>query len=100
LAIYHLITSEETLHSVRSRIALVTVLAAEVALTFVWPPRIAGVAAALPLLRWGIPAVAAVGAALVTAHMMRRREDIHLFATFFLFTVLNSLLQVTVHLLL
>jgi hypothetical protein len=99
LAGYHLVTSEETLSTTRSRVALVTVLAVEVALTFVLPPRIAGVAAALPALRWGIPCVAAVGATLVTTSVARRREDAHLFAAFFLFTILNNLLQVALYLL-
>ena len=94
MAVYHLLTSEETLDTVRSRVALVTALAVEVALTLALPPRIAGVEPVLPALRWGVPSVTALVAAVVTASVMRRREDVHLFATFFLFTVLNNLLQI------
>lgn len=99
LAVYHLVTSEETLDTVRSRVVLVTVLAVEVALTLALPPRIAGIEAVLPALRWGVPPVTAVVAGVVTASVMRRRGDIHLFATFFLFTILNNVLQMALFLL-
>ncbi len=97
---YHLLTSEETLDTTRSRVLLGVVLAVEVVLTFALPPRIAGVDAVLPILRWGIPPVATVIAAAVTANFVRRREDAHLFVTFFLFTIVTSLLQMTIYLLL
>jgi hypothetical protein len=99
LVVYHLVTSEETLDTVRSRVVLVTVLAVEVALTLALPPRIAGMEAILPTLRWGVPPVTAVVAGVVTASVMRRRGDIHLFATFFLFTILNNVLQMALFLL-
>jgi hypothetical protein len=99
LTVYHLVTSEEMLETVRSRAVLVTVLAVEVALTLALPPRIAGIEAILPALRWGVPPVTAVVAGVVTATVMRRRGDIHLFATFFLFTILNNVLQMAVFLL-
>ena len=59
----------------------------------------AGVDTILPILRWGIPPVATVIAVAVTANFIRRREDSHLFATFFLFTILISLLQMALYLL-
>jgi hypothetical protein len=99
LAGYHLLTSEETLDTTRSRVVLGVVLAVEVALTFVLPPRIAGVDTILPILRWGIPSVATVVAAAVTASFVRCRKDAHLFVTFFLFTILISLLQMALYLL-
>jgi hypothetical protein len=99
LTVYHLVTSEETLDTVRSWVMLVTVLAVEVALTLALPPRVAGIEAILPALRWVVPPVTAVVAAVVTAGVMRRRGDIHLFATFFLFTILNNVLQMAVFLL-
>ena len=83
----------------RSRVVLGVVLAVEVALTFVLPPRIAGVDTILPILRWGIPPVATVVATAFTASFVRRREDAHLFATFFLFTIVISLLQMALYLL-
>ncbi len=99
LVIYHLVTSEETLNTVRSRVALGTVLAVEVALTFALPPRI-GVEATWPALRWVAPALTAAVAAVVTARVLRRRESAHLFVAFFLFTGLHSLLQLILYLLL
>ena len=68
-------------------------------LAFALPLRMTGMEVALPVLRWGIPSVAAVVAAVVTAGVARRRGDVHLFAAFFLFTILNSLLQVALYLL-
>ena len=99
LVIYHLVTSEEMLDTVRSRVALGTALAVEVALTFALPPRI-GVEATWPALRWAAPAVTAAVTAVVTAGVVRRRRDVHLFVVFFLFTVMNSLLQLILYLLL
>lgn len=99
LVVYHLLTSEETLGTVRSRVVLVAALAVEVGLTFALPPRISGVETTLLALRWGVPSFAAVAAAAVTATVARRRGDAHLFATFFLFAALNNLLQMGLYLL-
>lgn len=96
LVVYHLVTSEETLNTARSWGALVVALALEVALTFLQPPRI-GVEAAWPALRWVAPALAALGAALVIANVARRRKYMHLFAAYFLFTGVNSLLQMVMY---
>jgi hypothetical protein len=96
---YHLVTHEEMLDTMRPRVALVAVLAVEVVLTFALPPRMTGMEVALPVLRWGIPSVAAVAAAAVTAGVARRRGDVHLFAAFFLFAILNNLLQIALYLL-
>ena len=98
LAIYHVVTSDETLESTRSRVAVIAVLAVEVILTFALPPRI-GVTTSWPALRWVAPAVAALVAAVVTVGIVRRRDDTHLFGAFFLFTILNSLLQLVLYLL-
>ena len=98
LVIYHVVTSDETLGSARSRVAVIAVLAVEVVLTFALPPRI-GADAAWPALRWVAPAVAALVAAVVTVGIVRRRDDTHLFGAFFLFTILNSLLQLVLYLL-
>jgi cytochrome c-type biogenesis protein CcmH/NrfF len=73
-------------------------LALEVALGFAMPPRL-GVEAARPMLRWVVPAVTAVVAAVVTVRFVRRRRGNHLFAVFFLFTAVNSLLQMILYLL-
>jgi hypothetical protein len=99
LLIYHLITSEETLDTVRSRVALITALAVEVALSFARPPLI-GVDVDWSALRWVVPIIAAVVTAAITVRFLRRRVDKHLFGAFFLFTVVNSLVQIALYLLL
>jgi hypothetical protein len=99
LVIYHLVTSEETLDTVRSRVALGMALAVEVMLTFALPPRI-GVETTWPALRWVAPALTAAVTAAVAARVLRRRESVHLFVAFFLFTAINSLLQLLLYLLL
>ncbi len=96
---YHLVTSEEMLETRRSWVVLVTVLVIEVILTFVLPPRIAGIQNIPAVLRWGIPAVTTLIVTVVTANVARRREDVHLFGTFLLFTASNSLLQMALYLL-
>ena len=96
LVVYHLITGEETLNTVRSRGALIIVLAFEVALTFIQPPSI-GVEATWAALRWVAPVVGIVAATFVTARVVRRRKYIHLFTVFFLFTAINSILQMVMY---
>jgi len=98
LVLYHLVTSEETLHTLRSRIALTIVLALEVMLTFIQPPRI-GIDAAWPALRWVTPAVTAVVTTAMTVYILRRRKDVHLFGAYFMFTGINSLLQIVTYML-
>jgi len=99
LVIYHLVTSEETLHTTRSWGALIVALALEVALTFILPPRL-GVEAAWPALRWVAPALSALAAALAMANVARRRKYMHLFVAYFLFTGINCLLQMVMYFLL
>ena len=99
LVVFHLVTSEEMLETTRSWAVLAAVLVVEVILTFALPPRIAGIENILPVLRWGIPAVATVIVAVLTANVVRRRDDAHLFGTFLLFTTSNSLLQMALYLL-
>jgi hypothetical protein len=99
LVVYHLVTSEETLNTVRSRGALVIALALEVALTYIQPPSI-GVHAEWPALHWVAPAVAAVVAAVVLLRLVRGRQYFHLFAAYFLFVGVSSLLQMLMYFLL
>lgn len=89
---YHLVTSEETLDTVRSRVAVVTVLVVQVALTFVLPPTI-GKDVLWSSLRWTVPSVSAVATALLTVGFVRRRKGAHLFGVFFLFAAVNTVLQ-------
>jgi hypothetical protein len=96
LVLYHVFTSEETLHSRRSYVALFIVLALEVLLTFAAPPRLV-VEASGPLVRWGAPAAGALAAALATWRWMKRRERPHLFGVYFLFTGISSILQVLIY---
>jgi len=98
LAIYHVATSDEILESTRSRVAVIAVLVVEVALTFALPPRI-GVGGSWPALRWLAPTIGALAATTVTVRVAQRRNDVHLFGAFFLFTLLNSLLQLALYLL-
>jgi hypothetical protein len=92
---YHLVTSEETLDTVRSRVAVVAVLAVQVALTFVLPPTI-GKDILWSSLRWTVPSVSAVATGLLTLSFVRRRQGTHLFGVFFLFAAMNSVLQMVV----
>ena len=89
---YHLVTSEETLDTVRSRVAVVMVLVVQVALTFVLPPTI-GNDVLWSSLRWTVPSVSAVATALLTVGFVRRRKGAHLFGVFFLFAAVNTVLQ-------
>jgi hypothetical protein len=90
--------SDEMLDNTRSQVALVAALAVEVALSFAMPPLIGG-ETAWPALRWVAPVVAAAAAAAITRGILPRRETPHLFGTFFLFTLVNSLLQMILYLL-
>lgn len=99
LVAYHLITSEETLDTVRSQGALVVALAFEVALTFIQPPRI-GAEPDWAALRWVAPVVAMVVAGLVTLNILRRRKYAHLFSGYFLFTAIDSVAQMLMYFLL
>jgi hypothetical protein len=98
LVIYHLVTSEELLETARARIAVGVVLAVEVALTFVVPPRI-GVDIEWQALRWLIPAASAMVTTALVVNVVRRQQETHLFGLFFLFTIVNSVLQIVLFLL-
>jgi hypothetical protein len=74
------------------------ILAVEVALTFVVPPRI-GVDIGWQALRWLIPAASAVATTAVAVNVVRRQQEPHLFGLFFLFTIVNSVLQIVLFLL-
>jgi len=98
LLVYHLVTGEETLDTVRSRVALGAALALEIGLSFAMPPTI-GVQASWPALRWVAPAAVAVMTTLITVRVLRRRRYTNLFTAFFLFTAVNSVLQMVLYLL-
>jgi hypothetical protein len=99
LLLYHLVTSEETLDTMRSRVAVIAALGTEVALTFALPPNI-GVDVTWSALRWVVPAVSVVVTAAAMVRVVRRREETHLFGAFFLFTIVNSVLQIILFMLL
>jgi len=94
LLVYHMVTGEEGVETVRSRLVLGGMLALEMALVFLFPPR---VDVAWSSSRWVVPAATA---AVVTARVLRGRGDSLLFASFFLFTGLHGLLQLVVYFLL
>jgi cytochrome c-type biogenesis protein CcmH/NrfF len=50
-------------------------------------------------LRWVAPAVVAVVTTLITVRVLRRHRYTNLFAAFFLFTAVNSVLQMMLYLL-
>ena len=95
LLLYHLVTSEETLDTMRSRVVVLTVLMVQVALTFVLPPTI-GRDVLWSSLRWAVPSVSAGATALLTVGFVRHRKGAHLFGVFFLFAAVNSALQMVV----
>jgi hypothetical protein len=99
LVVYHLVTSEETLDTVRSQGALVVALAFEVALTFIQPTRI-GAESDWAAIRWAAPVTALIIAALVTLNFLRGRKYTHLFAGYFLFTAIDSVVQMLMYFLL
>ncbi len=96
LVIYHLVTSEETLGTSRSLAALTIVLAFEVALTFIQPPRL-GIEADWAGLSWAAPTISALVATFVIVRIARRREYMHLFAAYFLFVAVSSVLQMLIY---
>ena len=98
LVAYHLVTSEETLETTRSQAALAVVIALEVILSFAVPLRI-GLEGSWDGVRWLAPGVSTALALLVTV-VVRRRKDSQLFSTFLLFTVVNTVLQMSMYLLL
>jgi hypothetical protein len=98
LVAYHLATSEETLESKRSQVVLAMAIALEVILSFAVPLRI-GLEGSWAGVRWLAPSVSTVLATLAMV-MMKRRSDGQLFSTFLLFTVVNTVLQMSMYLLL
>lgn len=94
LLAYHLATGEEGLESLRSWLVLGLMLVLEVALTFIFPPR---VDVAWAPLRWVAPPVATILAAVSTVLVLRRRGDSLLFTSFFLFSGVQGLLQLILY---
>lgn len=98
LGIYHFVTSDEMLGTGRAQAAVIVALAVEVALSFVFPPRL-GVDITWSVLRWVVPAVCAVVTAALMVIIVRRRDQTHLFGAFFLFTIVYVVLQTILFLL-
>jgi hypothetical protein len=92
LGAYHVITHEESLETRRSRVVLGILLIIHVILSFVLPPRF-GMDNTQPLMRWAVPTVATVVTTAMTVFVIRRRQDTHLFGAFFLYTIVNSVIQ-------
>ncbi len=99
LVIYHVLTSEEMLETAGAWVAIGAALVAQIALGFVLPPRI-GVEAEWAGLRWMAPAVAPLVAGALLAWWLKRRRDRPLFVAYFLFSGINSLLQMLLYFLL
>jgi len=103
LLLYHLLTSEDTLSSRRSRVAVIAASGVMAALAFALPPNIGadaargadvaeGADATQSVLCWVAPAV-------VTKRVASRPAGINLFGAFFLFAAVSSVLQITLFLL-
>jgi hypothetical protein len=95
LLLYHLVTGEEWLGTVRSGLAVGAALVLEVVLGALIP--VSAAARWLPL-PWMEPLVTAVPAALLTVLLLRRRrgQDVSLFAPFLLFTCFHVVLQLLI----
>ncbi|MGD1996949.1 MAG: hypothetical protein PVH62_09265 [Anaerolineae bacterium] len=103
LLVYHLITVEERLETLGSQLVLGAALVVEVMLTLLFPPRASSefpLAFAWLPLRWVAPVATAMLAAVGTFLTQRGKEESSLFKAFFVFTAINSLLQLTVYFLL
>ncbi len=94
LAFYYLVSGEEDLRAWGPRLMLGGALLLEVVLTFTFPPHGQPIG---PAFRWGVPAGAAVVAAVTTALLARRREGNVLFFAFFVFTAIDVLLQLLLY---
>jgi len=90
LLVFHLVTGEEMLETRGSRLVLGLVVALEVVLSMLFPPR--GLLS-VPFARWTVPAVTAVVALLVTTGVVRRDRESSLFVAFFTFTAVHALVQ-------
>ncbi len=99
LVVYHLATSEEILRTTRSWVALAVAVGLEVVSCFVQPPRL-GMEADWAGARWGIPAGSVIMAIIVTAGLLRRRRYANLFSAYFLFSIINGLIQMAAYMLL
>ena len=100
LLVYHVLTGEETLETLHSRVALAIAIAIEVGLTFVFTPT---AVSDLPMLRWITPVITATLAGALTIRTLRRREKAEeslLLTSFFIFTIIYCLLQLVVYFLL
>lgn len=93
LLIYHLITGEEELELVSSRVILGAVLALEVGLTILFPPF----SPAWAPLRWVGPLATATLAGGLTFLALRRGGASLLFSSFFLFTGIHSVAQLIIY---
>jgi hypothetical protein len=94
LLVYHIVTGEEELRTTGAKIALVVAIALEIVLTVALPPLQLELG---PMLRWGIPAVSVLLAGLATWRALRRAWDSPLFEVFFVFTGVNTLLQMALY---
>ncbi len=95
--VFHMITGEEELRTTGAKIVLAVAIVLEVVLTIALPPLQMELS---PLLRWGIPAISVLLAGLATWRALRRAWDSPLFEVFFVFTGVNTLLQMALYFLL
>ncbi|MGD1993612.1 MAG: hypothetical protein PVI59_10490 [Anaerolineae bacterium] len=94
LLVFHIITGEEELRTRGAKIALAVAILLEIILTMALPPLQMDLA---PLLRWGIPVVSILLAGLAAWRALRRAWDSPLFEVFFVFTGVNTLLQMALY---
>jgi hypothetical protein len=72
------------------------VLGRQFGLPLALAPRI-GVQAGWPGLRWAVPVASASASAAIIGWVFRRRRHASLFAAYFMFSALNSLLQIVAY---
>ena len=95
LLTFHVITGEEELETARAWIVLVVMLAIEIGMTLLFPPG--GMSSEWTLLRWAAPLGTALLSGVLTAFMLRRKQESVMFLAFFLFTGLHGLFQLLVY---
>jgi hypothetical protein len=98
LLVYHRASGHETLETLGAWVALGIAAAVQIALMFALPIRF-GLEASSPALRWIAPLVSVTLATGATAFIVNRRKERSLFLVFFLFTALNTALQIAIYLL-
>jgi hypothetical protein len=93
LLAYHLATNREMLDGTQSRVALIAALVVEAGLSFAVPSSRMGLGVPVWAAGWVVQLISLLVAAALTTYVIRHREMRHLFGLFFLFSIVNILVQ-------